>query len=71
MAGISFSPKEIAAAIKKIIPEFEMKYEPDFRQVIADSWPKEIDDSRARNDWKWSHDYDLEAMVKNMLENLG
>ena len=70
ISGISFSPAEIAAAIKKLIPEFEMSYDPDFRQAIADSWPKKIDDSRARNDWGWAHEYDLDAMVKNMLENL-
>lgn len=71
IAGISFSPSEIAGAIKKHIPEFEISYAPDFRQAIADSWPKKIDDSRARHDWNWSHEYDLEGMVKNMLENLG
>ena len=71
IAGISFSPSEIAEAIKKHIPEFQMSYEPDFRQAIADSWPQKIDDSRARHDWNWSHEYDLDGMVKNMLENLG
>ncbi|MEQ8324091.1 MAG: NAD-dependent epimerase/dehydratase family protein [Vicingaceae bacterium] len=71
ISGISFSPKEIAAAIKRTLPDFTINYLPDFRQAIADSWPKEIDDSRARQDWGWKHSFDLEAMVKNMLENLG
>ena len=71
VAGISFSPAEIAGTIKKYIPEFEISYEPDFRQAIADSWPQKIDDSRARSDWNWKHEYDLDGMVKNMLENLG
>lgn len=71
VAGISFSPKEIAAEIKKQIPEFEISYDIDFRQGIADSWPQIIDDSKARADWKWNHDFDLSQMVKNMLENLG
>ena len=71
IAGISFSPAEIAMAIKNVIPDFDMTYEIDFRQNIANSWPKVIDDSQARADWGWKHDFDLEAMVKNMLENLG
>ena len=71
IAGISFSPAEIAEAIGKEIPGFKMSYDIDFRQGIAESWPRMIDDSRARSDWGWNHEYDLEAMVKNMLENLG
>ena len=71
IAGISFNPAEIADAIRKEIPDFEISYNPDFRQAIAESWPQVIDDSKARDDWNWKHDYDLEAMVKNMLQNLG
>jgi len=71
ISGISFSPKEIANEIKKIIPEFEISYKPDFRQPIAESWPQVIDDSKAHSDWSWKHQYDLNAMVKNMLKNLG
>lgn len=71
IAGISFNPKELAAEIKKQIPEFEISYNIDFRQSIADSWPQIIDDTKAREDWKWRHDFDLSQMVKNMLENLG
>jgi nucleoside-diphosphate-sugar epimerase len=71
LSGMSFSPKEIAAEIKKHIPEFKISYKPDYRQPIADSWPQSIDDSVARNDWGWKEDYDLGAMTKDMLENLG
>lgn len=70
IAGISFSPAEIADAIRKEIPDFEISYHPDFRQKIAESWPQVIDDSRARADWGWKHEFDLHAMVKNMLQNL-
>jgi nucleoside-diphosphate-sugar epimerase len=70
ISGMSFSPKEIAAEIKKHIPEFSISYKPDYRQQIANSWPQSIDDSVARNDWGWKEDYDLSAMTKDMLENL-
>jgi nucleoside-diphosphate-sugar epimerase len=70
LAGISFSPKEIAEEIKKHIPDFTITYNPDFRQKIADSWPASIDDSRARTDWNWKHHYDMESMTVEMLENL-
>jgi nucleoside-diphosphate-sugar epimerase len=70
IAAISFSPKEIAAAIQKIMPEFTIDYKVDYRQSIADSWPQSIDDSEARNDWGWQHQYDLEMMTKEMLENV-
>lgn len=70
LSSMSFSPKEIAAEIKKHIPDFEMSYKPDYRQAIADSWPQSIDDSVARADWGWKHAYDLTKMTKEMLENL-
>jgi len=70
LAGISFEPEEIAASIRKHIPEFEISYEPDFRQAIADTWPQSIDDTQAREDWGWEHRFDLAAMTKIMLENL-
>jgi len=70
LSAMSFTPKEIAESIKKQIPEFTIAYEPDFRQAIADSWPASIDDSCARNDWGWKHDFDLEKMTAVMLENL-
>jgi nucleoside-diphosphate-sugar epimerase len=70
ISSMSFSPAEIAAEIKKHIPEFDISYNPDYRQAIADSWPASIDDSVARNDWGWKHEYDLERMTKDMMANL-
>ncbi|MFH1237084.1 MAG: NAD-dependent epimerase/dehydratase family protein [Candidatus Aenigmatarchaeota archaeon] len=70
LAAVSFSPKEIASEIKKHIRSFECTYEPDFRQAIADSWPKSIDDSHARKDWGWKHEYDLKKMTHDMLAAL-
>lgn len=70
LAAMSFSPFEIAQSIKKFIPDFEIKYEPDFRQAIADSWPQSIDDSDAQKDWSWKPQYDLEKTTQEMLENL-
>ncbi len=70
IAGISFSPAEIARQIQNHIPEFEISYQPDYRQAIADSWPQSIDDTVARQDWGWKHEYGLEGMTRDMLENL-
>lgn len=70
LAGVSFSPEEIAAAIAKKLPGFSITYKPDFRQQIADSWPASIDDSEARKDWGWKPEYDLERMVSDMLFHL-
>lgn len=70
ISGMSFSPKEIAAEIKKHIPDFSIAYKPDYRQQIADSWPQSIDDAVARNDWGWKEDYNLERMTADMLANL-
>jgi nucleoside-diphosphate-sugar epimerase len=70
LAGISFSPKQIAQEIKKHIPQFTITYKPDFRQQIADSWPKSIDDREARKHWGWREKYDLPLLVKSMLDNL-
>lgn len=70
LAGISFTPEQIAAEIKKHIPDFAISYEPDFRQAIADSWPQSIDDSRAQQDWGWKAQYDMESMTKDMLMHL-
>lgn len=70
LAGVSFTPKEIAAEIKNHIPDFTISYKPDFRQKIADSWPASIDDSCAQQDWQWKHHYDLASMTVEMLENL-
>ena len=70
LSGISFSPKDIANEIKKHLPDFTISYKPDFRQAIADSWPKSINDQEARKDWAWKEKYDLPKLVTNMLENL-
>ena len=70
LTAMSFSAGELAAAIKKYIPEFTCEYKPDFRQEIADSWPRSIDDSIAREEWGWKPAYDLSTMVKDMLEKL-
>ncbi|HEY72193.1 MAG TPA: L-threonine 3-dehydrogenase [Thermoflexia bacterium] len=71
LAAMSFSPAELVTEIQKHIPEFTCEYKPDFRQEIADSWPRTIDDSAAREEWGWSPEYDLAAMVADMLEKLG
>lgn len=69
-AGVSFSCQQLADEIKKHIPEFKISYEPDFRQQIADSWPKSIDDSEARKQWGWKVEYDLAKITSDMIENL-
>ena len=70
LSGISFSPKEIALAIKKIHTDFSITYNPDFRNNIALSWPSSIDDSIARKDWLWGHEFDLEKTVEKMLSGI-
>ena len=70
LSGMSFSPREIAAEIKKHLPEFKISYKPDYRLAIAQSWPQSIDDSVARKDWGWKEEYDLAAMTNDMFENL-
>lgn len=70
LAGMSFSPAEITAAIQQYIPNFKTEYNPDSRQAIADSWPNSIDDTEARKDWGWKPDFDLDKMTKDMLINL-
>jgi len=70
LGAISFSPQEIAASIRKIIPDFEIDYKPDVRQEIAESWPQTVDDSEARKDWGWKHQFELEDLVKSMLQGL-
>ena len=70
VAGTSFSPAEIAAEVKKHIPQFQMTYKSDERQAIADSWPQSINDSLAREHWNWKHEYDLATMVADMMQNL-
>ncbi|NRR89969.1 NAD-dependent epimerase/dehydratase family protein [Winogradskyella undariae] len=70
LSAISFTPQEIAESIKAEMPDFEITYQPDFRQAIADSWPSSIDDSVARKDWNWSHNFNLEKMTSVMLSEL-
>jgi nucleoside-diphosphate-sugar epimerase len=70
LSGMSFTPAEIAQEIKKHFPDFSIKYEPDFRQKIADSWPASIDDSFARKDWGWKNDFDMESMTIEMIKQL-
>ncbi len=70
IAGMSFDPEQMAAEVAKHIPGFKMSYAPDERQAYADSWPRSIDDSAARRDWGWKPQYDLTAMVADMMANL-
>ena len=67
---MSFDPAEMARSIHKHIPDFTIDYAPDFRQDIADSWPKSIDDSDAQKDWNWQPEFDLDRTTATMLVNL-
>lgn len=70
LAALSFTAADLAAEIRKHIPEFKVTYEPDFRQSIADTWPASIDDSAARSEWGWAPGWDLESMTADMIEKL-
>ena len=70
LSGMSFSPAEIGEEIRKHIPGFQLDFKPDYRQQIADSWPKSIDDSKAHEDWGWKPEFDLAKMTADMLINL-
>ncbi|MBS1549807.1 MAG: NAD-dependent epimerase/dehydratase family protein [Bacteroidetes bacterium] len=70
LGGMSFTPKELASEIKNIIPEFEIDYQPDFRQAIADSWPASIDDAVAKKDWGLKYQYGIKEMSEDMISNL-
>ncbi|MFN3909337.1 MAG: L-threonine 3-dehydrogenase [Flavobacterium sp.] len=70
LSAISFTPKQITEEIQKHYPNFEVTYEPDYRQKIADSWPNSVNDTEAREDWNWKHQFDLNAMTFEMLTNL-
>jgi nucleoside-diphosphate-sugar epimerase len=71
ISGFSFTPEILATKIKKHLPHFEITYKPDHRQAIANSWPQSILDTEARQDWGWKNDFDLDAMVLDMIKNLG
>ena len=70
LGAMSFTPRELASSIQKHIPNFEMDVAPDFRQKIADSWPRKINDSLATSDWGWQPDYDVDAMTTDMINYL-
>jgi nucleoside-diphosphate-sugar epimerase len=70
LAGMSFSPAELVEEIKRHIPDFKCRYRPDFRQSIAESWPRSLDDSEAKRDWGWKPDYDLASMTDDMMARL-
>ena len=70
IAGVSFSPSEVVAEIRKLYPDFDVVYNPDFRQEIASKWPKSIDDSKATQDWGWEPSYDLEGITTTMIQQL-
>ncbi|MGV6831256.1 MAG: NAD-dependent epimerase/dehydratase family protein [bacterium] len=70
IAATSFTPEILAEQIKRILPDFSIEYNPDFRQNIADSWPSSIDDSAARTDWNWLPKYTLEDITKEMISKL-
>jgi threonine 3-dehydrogenase len=67
VTGLSVTPRQAAASIRKYIPHFQISYEPDFRQAIADSWPNSLDDSMARRDWNWEPSFDLDGLTRDML----
>lgn len=70
ISSMSFCPAEIAEEIKQLIPDFTISYAPDFRQAIADTWPRSIDDAHARNDWGWMPDFDLKKMTADIIRSL-
>merc|ERR1719401_3204196 len=71
ITGMSFTPSDLAEEIKKSIKRFEIDFQPDFRQKIAETWPRTIDDSAARQDWGWKEDFNIERMTQHMLRRLG
>lgn len=70
LAGISFTPKELAEAVKKIIPGSDVHFEPDFRQKIAETWPRSLDDSESRNDWGWNYDISVYDLAKKTFDGI-
>jgi nucleoside-diphosphate-sugar epimerase len=70
IAGCSFSPEELANEIQSYIPDFKISYNKDYRQEIADSWPDSLEDSLAKYHWGWQAKYNMQKLVKEMIENL-
>jgi nucleoside-diphosphate-sugar epimerase len=70
LSAINFTPQELSLEIKKHIPDFKITYQPDYRQQIADTWPEFINDSFARKDWNWQHEFDLKSMTADIIKNL-
>lgn len=70
VSAMSFSPGELEEEIKKFIPEFKCEYKPDYRQTIADSWPRSLDDSAAREEWNWNPQFNLSKMTEDMIKKL-
>lgn len=71
VTAMSFTPEELVDKIAKYVPELRVTYKPDSRQLIADSWPQVFDDSEARRDWGWKHEYDLDKLVAEMMSDVG
>jgi nucleoside-diphosphate-sugar epimerase len=70
LAGCSFTPAQLTSEIRKHLPQFQIRYNPDFRQALADSWPNSIDDQAARMHWGWAHQFDTSLLVTKMLEEV-
>lgn len=70
VTAMSFTPEQLVEKIAKYVPELRVSYRPDSRQAIADSWPQVFDDSEARNDWGWNHEYDLDKLVEDMVKTV-
>ncbi len=70
LAGVSFNPEQLAAAIAGALPDFKIGYKPDSRQAIADTWPQSLDDAQATADWGWRASIGVEQMVADMLANV-
>ena len=70
LAGISFSPEQLAASVKKCIPDFTIEYKPDFRQQIAETWPRSLDDSTSFEDWGWKYNITLDELVRQTIRKI-
>ena len=70
ISAFSFDPRTLAESIRKVIPDFNVAYRPDYRQAIAETWPRSLDSTDAKIDWGFSPEYDLDAMTEDMIRNL-